>query len=68
MADTNKLLTTAILDKLRAKLPVSEQELQALQRHIDDLEQRRVAKDTHHHDTHGVAEIGVEVVRPEARA
>ena len=59
---------SGILEKLRAKSAVSDHDLHALQQYIDQLEQRRASqRDGHHHDTHGVAEIGLEGIEAKAR-
>jgi hypothetical protein len=39
-ADTRQTLTATILEKLRAKAPVTEGELEAMRKYIDDLEKR----------------------------
>ena len=43
---------SAALAKLQSKASLTDDELQALQSHIDSLESRALAGGTHHHDLH----------------
>jgi hypothetical protein len=56
----------AALAKLRQKMNISDEELYALQRHIDELEIR--AADSHHDHDHPTVESLVSAVRPGERA
>jgi hypothetical protein len=57
MPEPTRITAAAILEKLRAKAQLNDEELHALQIHVDELERRRLAaRDTHHHDGHGVQE------------
>ena len=65
MSDTSKHPAKAVLEKLKAKTPVSDAELQGLQKHVDELETARAAmRDGHHHDTHGIISPVQQVSRP----
>jgi hypothetical protein len=48
MADETKTGAQAVLDKLKKKAAVSDQDLKTLQQHVDSLETATAA--SHHHD------------------
>jgi hypothetical protein len=58
MASSRPEEVNAALRKIQSKATLTDQELRALQSHVDALETAAAKSDTHHHDTHsGVAEV-----------
>ncbi|MDL4770777.1 MULTISPECIES: hypothetical protein [Thermomonosporaceae] len=52
-ADDRPEQVNTALDKLRDRASLTDEELRALQTHIDELESR-ISTSSHHHDLHAV--------------